>query len=375
MKNILIVGGGFGGLVTAENLADSLGKDAHITVVAPNETFTFYPSLVELAFGACEPEDISFDLRSKLKEMDVRFVRGKVTSINTRRRSAEVAGADFRGEIAYDYLVAAPGRRLATEKITGFFKYAHHLLGTSAALKFGEAVDNFKQGTIVVGLCPGGRLPVPVCETAFALSRKFDSKIREGKIVVKVIFPESLQEAFGGADLYKELEAALRSHNIQVLYGVPINEITEHEILSGKKHRIHYDLQMLVPPFGGQRLINQSGITDEDDFIRVDANMRVQGLENTYAVGDIVAFTGPKFAHMAVRQATVAAENIVSEINGNEPAAEYYHEINTIIDSGDADTFHLRYGIWDDTTFSLRRGTLWSWAKSVHAKFWKAKHN
>lgn len=375
MKNILIIGGGFGGLVTAEKLASSLGKDAQITVVAPNETFTFYPSLVELAFGACEPADISFDLRSKLKEMDVRFVQGKVTSINTRRGAAEVAGADFRGEIAYDYLVIAPGRRLATEKITGFFKYAHHLLGTQAALKFGEAVNEFKAGTIVVGLCPGGRLPVPVCETAFALSRKFDSEIREGKIVVKVVFPNSLEEAFGGADLYKELETAFRKHNIQVLYEVPINEITDSEILSSKKHRIHYDLQMLVPPFGGQRLINQSGITDEEDFILVDGLMRVRGLEKTYAVGDIVAFSGPKFAHMAARQASIAAENIAAEIEGREPSAEYYHEINTIIDSGDADTIHLHYGIWDNTTFSLRRGTLWSWAKSVHAKFWKAKHN
>ncbi len=28
-----------------------------------NERFLFYPALVRLAFGECEPDDISFDLR------------------------------------------------------------------------------------------------------------------------------------------------------------------------------------------------------------------------------------------------------------------------------------------------------------------------
>jgi pyruvate/2-oxoglutarate dehydrogenase complex dihydrolipoamide dehydrogenase (E3) component len=49
------------------------------------------------------------------------------------------------------------------------------------------------------------------------------------------------------------------------------------------------------------------GITDEHDFIRVDGMMRVYDLANAYAVGDVVAFSGPKLAHLAVRQAGVLA--------------------------------------------------------------------
>ena len=44
MANILILGGGFGGLVTAERLAAGIDRSKHqITVVAPNKNFIFYP--------------------------------------------------------------------------------------------------------------------------------------------------------------------------------------------------------------------------------------------------------------------------------------------------------------------------------------------
>ena len=164
MANILILGGGFGGLMVAEHLSKSLGGASphRITLVSPTDKFTFYPALVRLAFGDCDADDISFDLPEKLNDLNVRFVQGEVIKLNLNLKRVRVAGDDFEGEISYDYLVIAMGRRLATEKIGGFFEHAHHLLGVKAALKFGEAVKSFKKGNIVVGLAPGALLPVPV---------------------------------------------------------------------------------------------------------------------------------------------------------------------------------------------------------------------
>lgn len=377
MANILIIGGGFGGLITAERLAASLDSTHQITLVSPNRKFTFYPALVQVAFGACEPKDITFDLEEKLKELDVRFVRGEVVEIDAERRNVLITGDDVDGEIFYDYLVIASGRRLATENVPGFFEYAQHLLGLRAAQQFGETVELFRSGNIVVGMCPGSRLPVPVCETAFALARKFETEMRDGTIQLKVIFPESPAAAFGGASLHKELEAAFKRHGINVLYDVPISEISLDEIFSSKGHKIKHDLLMLVPPFEGQTVIERLGdeAADGAGYARVNGKMQVNGLEKTYAVGDIVAFSGPKFAHMAVRQARVAADNILAEIKGEDPGAEYYHEINMIIDEGGSDSIHLHYGIWDDKVFALQQGTFWSWAKNIHDRFWKARHN
>jgi sulfide:quinone oxidoreductase len=375
MANILILGGGFGGLVAAERLAETLDKSHRITLVAPNERFTFYPALVHLAFGECEIADLTFELRPKLEDLGVRFVQGELIRLHPKRRVAEISGSDFNGELEYDYVVFAIGRRLATEKIPGFFENAHHLLGTGAARRFGDKVRDFREGTIVVGSCPDGRLPVPVCETAFALARKFETEMRDGRVRIKVIFPESLQEAFGGAVLHKELEAAFDRHRINVLYDVPISEITDRQVLSSQGHRIDHDMLMLVPPFRGQAILNDVGITDELDYVKVDGFMRVHDLENAYAVGDLVAFSGPKFAHMAVRQADVAATNLAATLAGGEPSAEYYHEIATIIDAGGADSIYLHYGIWDDSMYRIKKGHFWSWAKNIHDKVWRARHN
>ena len=376
MANILILGGGFGGLVTAERLAASIDISEHqITVVAPSNSFTFYPALVHLAFGECDEADITFDLRAKLEGMGVRFVHGQLIRLDTQKKSARIAGDDVNGDIAYDYVVLAMGRRLATEHTPGFFEYASHLLGVKAAKHFGDKVRDFKEGTIVLGSCPDGRLPVPVCEAAFALARKFETEIADGSVRVKVIFPESLQNAFGGATLHTELESAFQRRGINVLYNVPISEITADKLYSSERHEIHYDLLMLIPSFRGHANLSELGITDEHDFVKVDGRMRIHGLENVYAVGDIVAFSGPKLAHMAVRQADVASANIMAEIEGRAPAAEYYHEIAAVIDAGGPDSIFLHYGIWDDEMYRLKKGSLWGWAKDVHDKVWRARHN
>lgn len=375
MANVLILGGGFGGLVTAERLSALLDRSHQVTLVAPNQKFTFYPALVHLAFGECEAADITFDLHPKLADLGARFVHGEMVHVNPESRTVDVVGDDFNGEIAYDYLVLAPGRRLATEKVPGFFEYASHLLGVGAARKFGDKIRDFHEGTIVVGSCPEARLPVPVCETAFALARKFQGEILEGKVKIKVIFPGSLDAAFGGAGLHKELESAFERNRITVHYDIPVKEITETEVVSSSGHRISYDLLMLIPPFRGQAILNELGITDDLDFIKVDGFMRVHGLPNAYAAGDIVAFSGPKFAHMAVRQAEVAAANLAAKIHGQEPDTEYYHEIATIIDAGGADSIYLHYGIWDDSIYKLKKGHFWGWAKGVHDKLWQARHN
>jgi sulfide:quinone oxidoreductase len=373
MADILIIGGGFAGLVTAERLSGSLGANDRITLVSPTPRFTFYPALVHVAFGRLTPDDITFDLGNKLSEMGVRFIQAEMLCIDSERKMVEVTGPDIDGEISFDYLVIASGRRLATEKISGFFEYSHHLLGINPALRFGEAVRDFSSGTIILGLCPESRLPVPVCETAFALANKFEKQMMEGSVHLKVVFPESLDNAFGGANLHKEVEAAFKKRGITVHYDVPVCEITKEAVLSNTGHEIKYDLLMLLPPFRGKALLAINGITDDSDFVKVNGKMQVNGMKNVYAAGDIVAFSGPKLAHMAVRQAEVVAENIIWELLGKEPEAEYYHEISTVIDAG-AQSVYLHYGIWDDALYGLHKGKVWGWAKEVHDKFWRMKH-
>jgi len=82
MANILILGGGFGGLMMAEQLSKSLGGASphRITLVSPKDKFTFYPALVRLAFGHCDADAISLDLPVKLNDLAEK-------DLSTRHRS------------------------------------------------------------------------------------------------------------------------------------------------------------------------------------------------------------------------------------------------------------------------------------------------
>lgn len=374
MANVLILGGGFGGLVAAEELHRRLGGKHQITLVSASEKFVFYPALVRLAFGKCEPDDISFDLAEKLADIDVTFLRGRVIKIKANEKRVQIAGREFNGDVSYDYLIIALGRRLATEKARGFFEYAHHLLDVKSALRFGEEIRTFTKGDIVVGLAPQALLPVPICETAFALSSKYEKEIEKGDITVSVVFPESIEKAFAGAKLGSALVKAFQERDIFVTTEFPVKEINEREAVAGDGRKIEFDLLMLLPPFRGQSFLNRLGISDDFDFLITDELMRVPHFPGIYASGDIVGFSGPKFAHMAVRQAAVAARNIASEIEGDEPREHYYHEIATIIDSGGADSIYLHYGIWDEHLYNLKKGTFWVWVKRFHDRLWQAAH-
>jgi sulfide:quinone oxidoreductase len=373
MANVLILGGGFGGVVAAQSLAKRLAPEHQITLVSRTSEFIFYPALVRLAFGLCEKEDVSFDLREAMLERRIRFLQGEVARIDPRARRAVIAHGEFAGELNYDYLIYALGRRLATERVPGFFEHAHHLLNVDAALKFGEAVRDFHEGHAVIGYCRGARLAIPVYETAFALSRLLEERGERASAKITIVSPEPADGPLE-PEMAKALHEALDAHNISLMPKFPIDRVTPDQVWTASGLRIGYDLLMLVPPFQGASASLGAGITDADGYIRVDKTMRVEGVEGMYAVGDAVSFEGPKLGHMAVRQGEVAATNVAAEIAGEAPAAEYDHELMMVIDEGGRDAIYLHQRLWTDEPASVREGRFWSWAKRIQEKYWQHRH-
>ncbi|HEX3252161.1 MAG TPA: FAD-dependent oxidoreductase [Pyrinomonadaceae bacterium] len=191
MAHVLILGGGFGGVVAAKALATTLGSEHKIKLISHNHRFVFSPALVRLALGECEIDDISFDLRKAMLSRRVQFLEAQVAPIDPYSHSVRTIHSTVEGDISYDYLIFAFGRRLATELAPGFFEHAHHLLTPESAIKFGEAIRQFSSGHVVLGWCPQSHLALPVYETAFALSRYFEEKGNGQQIKLTIVSPEA----------------------------------------------------------------------------------------------------------------------------------------------------------------------------------------
>ena len=375
MANVLILGGGFGGVVAAERLAQQLSAEHHITLVSRSRNFVFYPALVRLAFGKCEPADVSFDLRHTMLNRRVNFVEAEVAHIDPFERKVNIAHGEVEGKLPYDYLIFALGRRLATERITGFYEHAHHLLSVDKAIKFGKAIEQFHEGRAVFGQCLGARLPVPVYETAFALSRLFEERGERDRIRITIVSPDTVESDLGDFGAALALQKALDAHQIETLSNFRIGSLTQNSTTATSGDVVNFDLLMLIPPFRGSSAAHYMGVTDDDGYINVDWTMRVIGHERIYAVGDCVSFAGPKMGHMAVRQAEVAATNLAAEIEGHELLSHYDHEIRLVIDESGSDSIYLHKDIWTDEPATVRHGRFWSWAKRAQQRYWKISHS
>ena len=99
---ILIIGGGFGGLFTALELADA----GNVTLVSNEEHFTFTPMLYEYLSGEVEAWHIAPDYRELLDD-NVDFIRGDVQEIDFEANDASITG--FKQRVAFDILVLAVG--------------------------------------------------------------------------------------------------------------------------------------------------------------------------------------------------------------------------------------------------------------------------
>lgn len=113
-KTIVIVGGGVGGIVTANELRRRLSSAHRIVLIERNPVHTFAPSYLWLMTGDRTPEQISTPLRSLVRD-GIEVINDEVTKIDTANKS--VSTLTLR--VNYDYLVVALGAELAPELIPG----------------------------------------------------------------------------------------------------------------------------------------------------------------------------------------------------------------------------------------------------------------
>jgi sulfide:quinone oxidoreductase len=378
MANVLVLGGGFAGVVAAERLSQLLGDEHQITLVSRSRNFVFYPALVRLAFGKCDKDDVLFDLRHTMLSRRINFVEAEVAHVDPLGRKITIAHGEVEGKLPYDFVIFALGRRLATERITGFYEHAHHLLNVDKAIKFGKAIASFGEGRAVFGDCPGARLPLPVFESAFALATLLESKGKRERTKITVVTPQTLEAQLADDGAAAALKQSLDHRNIELVTNFPIASLTRKSAKTDRGDAIDFDLLMLIPPFRGSSAASYMGVIDDEGYLGVNTNMRVVGLERIYAAGDCVAFVGPKMGHMAVRQGEVAAANLAAEIEGREPNLRYAHEMRFVIDEiggGNGNGFYLHKDLWENEPATVRQGRFWSWAKQVQKKYWEAKHS
>src|SRR4051812_14697473 len=121
MKRIVIIGGGFAGLSSAQTLAK---VDARIPLVDRRNYHLFQPLLYQVATAALNPSDIAAPIRGILRrQKNLSVILGDATEIDVNHRSVSLSDG---AKLSYDYLAVATG---ATHSYFGHPEWEAHAPG------------------------------------------------------------------------------------------------------------------------------------------------------------------------------------------------------------------------------------------------------
>ncbi len=317
-QTILILGCGVGGIVAANILNEKLGEQAEVKVVERKKVFQFPPSYPWVMLGKRKPDQIQRDLQA-IKKKGIDVVQGEVSSIEPKKQSVKVDSSTLH----YDYLIIALGAQYAPEKISGLKETAHHIYDLESALRFQKAIEEFKGGTIAVGISSlPYKCPAAPYETALLLDDYFRKKGLGDRVKIRFFTPEGMPLPAAGPEIGGKAAEFIRSKRIDVKFGVKLKEVIPGEARFEDESVISFDMLFAVPPHRCPPPVEEAGLTDKTGWIPVDPNTMKTSYENVYAVGDVAAVPTPSgfvpylpkagvFAH---GQAETVANNIAFEI-------------------------------------------------------------
>ena len=110
MANVVVIGGGLGGLPAAYELRHYLPKEHTVTLISDKAQFTFIPGLIRVALNLKPLEHIQLDLSKLTRRQGIEWIEGKVTALDPDIKKITL---ENNQTINYDYLAIATGASLA----------------------------------------------------------------------------------------------------------------------------------------------------------------------------------------------------------------------------------------------------------------------
>jgi NADH dehydrogenase len=331
---VVIVGGGFGGLLAARGLR---AADAQVTLVDRQNFFLFQPLAYQVATGSLSSVEVAIPLRKALRrQANTTVLLGEVTGFDLDARTVVVGRLPNDGtlELAYDVLAVAGGSHYA---YFGHDEWAEHapelktldgalelrdrilLAFESAEVETDEAARQAWLTFVVVGAGPTGvEMAGQIAELARdVLPREYREVDTRRARVLLVEGGDRVLPVFGDR-LSASAERQLRSLGVTPLLGSMVTGIDGDGVDLASGERIAARTKVWaagVAASGLARLLADAAGADVDRAGRivVEPDLTVPGRPEVFAFGDMAAVRGqqlPGLAPVAMQQGRHVARSI-----------------------------------------------------------------
>lgn len=303
---IVIIGAGYAGMMTANRLAGRYPA-AQITLVNAAEHFVERIRLHQASAG----QNIRQVAIRELLNPKVNFVAGFVTNLHPDQHRLELQHNGVSDSLTYDYLVYALGSRIAEDTVPGIREHAF-TLQTDAPERLRPALLKARRLVII-----GGGLTGIEAATEFAEAYP-DLQVTlatDGRL---------------GAHLsqkgYAHLRQVFDRLNIKLLEGVRVNRIEAQQVVTGDG-LLPFDVCLWAGAFTVPQLARQAGIkTSATGQVLVDAHLRSVSHPDIFAIGDSAMVMHRQPLRMACATAMPmgvhAADSLVALMQG-KPLTEF----------------------------------------------------
>jgi NADH dehydrogenase FAD-containing subunit len=340
---IVIVGGGFGGLVAAKALRNT---PAQIHLIDRANHHLFQPLLYQVATTELTPSQIGTPIRGILrKQKNITVILGEVTGVDKEHKCVFVTNADREGvPIPYDYLILATG---ATHSYFGHNEFAKYAPGmknlADAVASRNKILQAFEQAEaeedpsrhrdlltfILVGAGPtgvemAGALAVLVRTTLKSEFRRIDPA--SARIVLVDMAPRILPSF--SEKLSKAAKQRLEELGVEVRLGHSVDQIdADGIVVAGERIASKTVIWTAgVAPSPAGKWLNAE--TDRAGRVRVQKDVTVPGHPEIFVMGDTASFdeNGKPLsgvAQVAMQQGRYAAKVIRSRIIGGSPPGPF----------------------------------------------------
>ncbi|HET9725013.1 MAG TPA: FAD/NAD(P)-binding oxidoreductase [Actinomycetota bacterium] len=338
---VLVLGGGVGGTLTANLLAEELGRDGEVSVVDPTGMHHYQPGYLYVALGQANGRWLVRDERSLLRR-DVRLVVERATKVDTEAGSVHL---ERGGSLDFDYVVLATGARLMPDRIPGLLEGSYEFYSLEGAQRLREALRRFTGGRIRVGVagipykCP----PAPV-EFVFMVEEYLRRRGIRDRSQITLLSP--LNRAFTIESASKVIQPIMEQRGIELTTFFNVEEVdpSAGTVSSLEGEKVEYDLLVLVPPHRGQQVIDDSSLGDASGWLPADKHtLQVGDDGRVFALGDATNLPISKSGSTAHFEAPVVASRIASLVKGSAPKDNYGGKVMCFLETGNGRSTVLRF--------------------------------